>query len=87
MLSDTDAKNRAADVEGEIREGSSTVAAEESGQNLAGVNVDPQDLVILSTCFMDWSLMTQFDFDAVRSEGCFEPRSCQLPRRETIPKS
>jgi hypothetical protein len=59
MLSDTYAKKCVAGVEeGEICEGSGAAAAEESGENLAGVNVGPQDLVKLSTCFLGRSLMT-----------------------------
>jgi hypothetical protein len=87
MLSDTDAKNRVADVEeGEIGEGSSAAAAEESGESLAGLKAGPQDLVKPRTCFMGRSLMTQADLDALRLEGCFEPGSCRLPDRETTPK-
>jgi hypothetical protein len=42
MLSDIDAKNRAADIEeGEIGEGSGAAAAEEFGENLAGVSAYP----------------------------------------------
>jgi hypothetical protein len=41
MLSDTDAKNRPADVEeGEIGEGSDATVAEESGESLMGVKAD-----------------------------------------------
>jgi hypothetical protein len=87
MLSDTDAKNRAADIEeGGIGEGSDATTVEESGENLAGVSADPQDLVKPSTCYMGRSLMTQSNLDALRLEGCFEPASCQLPGRETTPK-
>jgi hypothetical protein len=60
MLSDTDAKKRAADVEeGEIGEGSSATATEESGEDLAEVKASLQDLVKPSTCFMGRSLMTK----------------------------
>jgi hypothetical protein len=53
MLSDTNAKNRAADVEeGEIGEESGAAAAEESEESLTGVKDDPQDLVKPKTCFM-----------------------------------
>jgi hypothetical protein len=46
MLSDIDAKNRAADMEeGEIGEGSGVASTEESGESLAGVKAEPQDLV------------------------------------------
>jgi hypothetical protein len=46
MLSDTNAKMRAADVEeSEIGEESDAAAAEESGESLTGVKADPQDLV------------------------------------------
>jgi hypothetical protein len=57
--------------------------AEESGENLVGVNVDPRDLVKPSTCFMGRSLITQADLDAMASEGYFEPGSCRPPGRET----
>jgi hypothetical protein len=30
--------------------------------------------------------MTQADLDALRLEGCFEPRVCRLPGKETTPK-
>jgi hypothetical protein len=86
-LSDTDAKNCVADVdEGEIGEGSDAAAAEESGESLTGVKADPQDLVKPRTCFMGRSLMTQAELDPLRLEGCFEPRVCRLPGRETTPK-
>jgi hypothetical protein len=52
--------------EGKIGEGSGVAAAEESGENLAGVKADPQDLVKPSTYFMGRSLMTQSDLDAMR---------------------
>jgi hypothetical protein len=53
MLSDTNAKNRATDVEeGEIGEGSGATAVEESEKNLTRVKADPQDLVKPNTCFM-----------------------------------
>jgi hypothetical protein len=85
MLSDTYAKKRAAGVdEGEIGEGSGATAAEESRENLVGVNADPQELVKLSTCFMGWSLMTQADLDAMASKGCFEPGSCRPLGKETM---
>jgi hypothetical protein len=86
MLSDTYAKRRVIDVEGEIGEESDVAGAEESEQCLTGVKADPQDLVKQKTCFMGRSLMTQADLDAFRLEGCFEPRVCHLPRRETTPK-
>jgi hypothetical protein len=87
MLSDTDAKKRAADVEeGEIGEESDAAAAEESGESLTGVKADPQDLVKQKTCFMGRSLITQADLDALRLEGCFEPGVCRLPGKETTPK-
>jgi hypothetical protein len=87
MLSDTDAKNCATDVEeGEIREGSDAVAAEEYKESLMRVKADPRDLVKPRTCFMGWSLMTQADLDALRLEDCFEPGVCRLPGRETTPK-
>jgi hypothetical protein len=87
MLSDTYAKNRAADVEeGEIGEGSDATTVEESGEILTRVKADPQDLVKPRTCFMGRSLMTQADLDALRLEGCFEPGVCRLLGRETTPK-
>jgi hypothetical protein len=87
MLSDTDAKKHAADVEeGEIGEGRGAATTEESGENLAGIYAGPQDLVKPSTCFTGRSLMTQSDLDALVSEGCFEPGSCQLPGKETMLK-
>jgi hypothetical protein len=46
MLSDTDMKKRAADVEeGEIGDKSDAANAKESGESLTGVKADPQDLV------------------------------------------
>jgi hypothetical protein len=30
--------------------------------------------------------MTQVDLDALQLEGCFEPRICRLPGKETTPK-
>jgi hypothetical protein len=87
MLSDTDAKKRAVDVEeGEIGEESDAPGAEESEENLTGVKANLQDLVKQRTCFMGRSLMTQADLDALRLEGCFEPGVCHLPGRETTPK-
>jgi hypothetical protein len=87
MLSDRDAKKKDVDMEeGKIGEGSGTVDAEEFGENLAGVNAGPQDLVKSSTCFLGRSLMTQADLDAMASEDCFAPGSCRLPGRETTPK-
>jgi hypothetical protein len=86
MLSETDAKKADAGIEeGEIAGGSGTTAAKESGENLAGVNVGPEDLVKPSTCFMERSLMTQSDLDTMASEGYFESGSCRLPGRETTP--
>jgi hypothetical protein len=83
MLSDTDAKKCAIDVEeGEIGEGSRAVAAEESGENLANVIADPRDLVKSSSCFMGWSLMTQADLDAmVRTAALYlAPVDCPVER-------
>jgi hypothetical protein len=66
MLSDKDAKKRAADVEeGEIGEESDAAGAEESEESLTGGKADPQDLVEQKTCFMGRSLMTQADLDAL----------------------
>jgi hypothetical protein len=87
MLSDTNAKMRAADVEeSEIGEESDAAAAEDSGESLTGVKADPQDLVKQKTCFMGRSLMTQADLDALRLEGCFKPGVCRLPGKEITPK-
>jgi hypothetical protein len=87
MLSDTDVKKRAADMEeGDIGEESDAAIAEESGESLTRVKSDPRDLVKLRTCFMGRSLMTQADLDALRLEGCFEPGVCRLPSKETMPK-
>jgi hypothetical protein len=87
MLSDTDAKNCATDVEeGEIGEGSDAVSAEEYKESLMRVKADPRDLVKPRTCFMGRSLITQADLDALRLEDCFEPGVCRLPGRETTPK-
>jgi hypothetical protein len=87
MLSDTDAKKRAVDVdEGEIGEESDTAGAEESEESLTGVKANLQDLVKQKTCFMGRSLMTQADLDALRLEGCFEPGVYRLPGKETTPK-
>jgi hypothetical protein len=87
MLSDTDAKNRVANMEeDEIGEGSDATAVEESGESLTGVKADPRDLVRPRTYFMGRSLMTQADVDALRLEVCFEPGVCRLPGRETTQK-
>jgi hypothetical protein len=87
MLSNTDAKKCAVDVEeGEIGEESDVAGAEESGESLTGVKADLQDLVRQKTCFMGRSLMTQADLDALQLEGCFEPGVSRLPGRETTPK-
>jgi hypothetical protein len=87
MLSDTDAKKRATDIEeGDIGEGNGVTAAEESRENLAGVNAGPQDLVKPSTCFLGRSLMTQADLVVMVWEGCFASGTCRLPGRETTPK-
>jgi hypothetical protein len=75
--------------EGEIGEEGDAAAeevAEGSGENLAGVKADLRDLVKARTCFIGRSLMTQEDLDALRLEGCFEPRICRLPGKETTPK-
>jgi hypothetical protein len=53
MLSGTDAKNQAADIEEcEIGKESGAAVVEESGENLASVSADPNDLVKPSTCVM-----------------------------------
>jgi hypothetical protein len=82
MLSDTDAGKRDADVEeGEIGEDADATveeAAEGSGEKA--------DLAKARTCFIGRSLMTQADLDALHLEGCFEPRICWLPGKETTPK-
>jgi hypothetical protein len=86
-LSNTDAKKTDAGIEeGEIAGGSGIAAAEESRENLAGVQAGPEDLVKLGTCFMDRSLMTQADLDALVSDSCFSFESCRLPGREMTPK-
>jgi hypothetical protein len=87
MLSDTDAKKHAANVEeGEIGEESDTDDAAESEESLTGVKADLQDLVKQKTCYMGWSLMTQAELDTLQLEGCFEPGFCRLPGKETTPK-
>jgi hypothetical protein len=90
MLSDTDVEKRGADMEeGKIGEEGDTTAvevAEGSGENLAGVNDDPRDLVKARTYFIGRSLMTQADLDALWLEGCFEPGICRVPGKETTPK-
>jgi hypothetical protein len=90
MLNDKDVGKRGADVEeGEIGEEGDAAAeetAEGSGENLAGVKADLRDLVKSKTCFIGRSLMTQTDLDALRQEGCFEPRICRLLGKETTPK-
>jgi hypothetical protein len=88
VLSNTDAKKRVADIEeGEIDEGTgAAAAAEESGENLAGMNAGPQDLVKPSTCCLGRSLMTQANLDAMVLEGCFASGTCRLPGRETTLK-
>jgi hypothetical protein len=90
MLSDIDVGKRGVDVEeGEIGEEGDAAAEETpegSEENLAGVKADLRDLVKARTCFIGRSLMTQKDLDALRLEGCFEPRICRLPGKETTPK-
>jgi hypothetical protein len=87
MLSDKNAKKRAADVEeGEIGEESDAAGAAESEKSLTGVKAGLQDLVNQKTCFMGRLLMSQADLDALRLEGCFEPGVCRLPGKETTPK-
>jgi hypothetical protein len=87
MLSDTDAKKQATDVEeGVVGEGSGAAATKESGENLASVSADPKDLIKPSTFYMGRSLMTQSDIDALRLEGCFELGSCLLPGKKTTQK-
>jgi hypothetical protein len=87
MLSNTNIKKPDAGVEeGEIAEESGTATAEESGENLAGESVGPEDLVKPNTCFMGRSLMKQSDLDALASEGCFVPDSCRRPGKKTTPK-
>jgi hypothetical protein len=87
MLSDTDVKKRATDMEeGEIGDESDAADAAEFEESLTGVKADLQDLVKKKTCYMGRSLMTQADLDALRLEGCFEPGICRLPGKETTPK-
>jgi hypothetical protein len=90
MLSDTDAAKCDADVEeGEIEEDADAAieeAAEGSGENLTGVKADLCDLAKARTSYIGRSLMTQADLDALWLEGCFEPRTCRLPGKETTPK-
>jgi hypothetical protein len=83
MLSDTDAKKRATDVEeGKIGEESDATDAAESEESLTGVEADLQDLVKQKTCYMARSLMTQAELDALRLEGCFEPGVCRVLGRK-----
>jgi hypothetical protein len=85
MLSDTDAGKRDADVEeGEI--GKDADAAVEEAAEGSGEKADLRDLAKARTCYIGRSLMTQADLDALRLEGCFEPETCQLPGKETMPK-
>jgi hypothetical protein len=59
MLSDTNAENRAVNMEeGEIGEESDATDAEESEESLTGVKANLQDLVKQKTCSMGRSLMT-----------------------------
>jgi hypothetical protein len=86
-LSDTNAKKTNAGIEGgEIAGGSGIAAAEEPGENLAGVQASPEDLIKTGTCFMGQSLMTQEDLDALVLEGCFSFGDCRLPGKEMTPK-
>jgi hypothetical protein len=86
-LSDTNAKKTNAGIEGgEIAGGSGIAAAEEPGENLAGVQAGPEDLIKTGTCFMGRSLMTQAGLDALVLEGCFSFGDCRLPGKETTPK-
>jgi hypothetical protein len=87
MLSDTDAKKCATDVEeGEIGEESNATGAAESEESLTGIKADLRDLVKQKTCFMGQSLMTQANLDALRLEGRFEAGVCRLPGKETTSK-
>lgn len=86
-LSDKDAKKTYAGIEeGEIAGGSGIATAEEPGENLAGVQASPEDLIKTGTCFMGQSLMTQEDLDALVLEGCFSFGDCRLPGKEMTPK-
>lgn len=86
-LNDVDECKNAGSNEGEVHSGDAAEDAEESGENLENVEVNPNELVggKLGTCFKVRSLMTQANLDTLVSDGCFRATDCRPLGEETTP--